>query len=132
MRVPPELRRRLGPLDDIIHKDMDREKYIEMIVDSYDGNLDAEGERSLREAMDADPLREMLPFIRGIAFRRRFLQRWSIRNIYVRKSSTGSLSVARAPLRIIVATVSAAAVIAARRIDADTIAAAPHHADSGR
>ena len=34
---------------------MDQEKYIEMIVDSYDGNLDAEGERSLREAMDADP-----------------------------------------------------------------------------
>ncbi|MDE6483127.1 MAG: hypothetical protein K2L01_05145 [Rikenellaceae bacterium] len=38
---------------------MEQEKYIEMIVDSYDGNLDAEGERLLAEAMAADPsLRE--------------------------------------------------------------------------
>lgn len=92
---------------------MDQEKYIELIVDSYDGSLSAEDERILREALEADPsLREMyrlygeslsykVPIeevdtaslrdriVAGIAFRR------------------------RAPLRRIVTTLSAAAVIAA-------------------
>ena len=39
---------------------MDDEKYMEMVVDHYDGNLDEEGERLLAEATSADPSKERM------------------------------------------------------------------------
>ena len=84
-----------------------------MIVDSYDGNLDAEGERSLREAMDADPsLREMYRLYgESLSLE---VPAEVVDTKHLRKKIVDGIAFRRrAPLRRIVATVSAAAVIAA-------------------
>lgn len=103
---------------------MDQEKYIEMIVDSYDGNLDAEGERSLREAMDADPsLREMYRLYgESLSLE---VPAEVVDTKHLRKKIVDGIAFRRrAPLCRIVATVSAAAVIAAVVL---TVTLSPRH-----
>jgi len=89
------------------------DEYIEMIVDSYDGNLDAEGERLLGEAMAADPsLREMYRLY-GEALRCRVPVEKVDAAKLRRRIANGMAFRRRAPLRRMVATLSAAVVIAA-------------------
>ncbi len=89
------------------------DEYIEMIVDSYDGNLDAEGECLLGEAMVADPsLREMYRLY-GEALRCRVPVEKADTVELRKRIASGMAFRRRAPLRRMVATLSAAAVIVA-------------------
>lgn len=92
---------------------MEQEKYIELIVDSYDGNLSAEDGRILREALEADPsLREMYRLYgESLSYR---VPPEEVDTAGLRERIVAAIAFRRrAPLRRIVTALSAAAVIAA-------------------